>query len=126
MANDRPLKDLFWLGNTKSDLSQCEGEVKEAVGFALYQVQLGLKPLAAKPLKGHKFKGAKILEIVTDFDGDTWRTVYTVEFKEAVYVVHFFQKKSKKGIATPQSEINLIKQRLVWLREQVKAEAKRK
>ena len=124
-ADHRQPKELRWVGSTKDDISECASEVKDAVGFALFQVQMGQKPATAKPLTGPKeFKGAKVLEIVTDFDGDTWRTVYTVEFREAVYVVHFFQKKSKAGIQTPQSEIDLIKQRLKWLRAQAKAKAK--
>lgn len=120
-------KDLLWVGSTKEDLSACAEEVKLEVGFALRQVQKGNKPLNSKPLTGQKeFKSAKVLEIITDFDGNTWRTVYTVEFEEAIYVVHFFQKKSKKGIATPKSEINLIVQRLKQLRAQAKEKAKAK
>jgi phage-related protein len=53
-----------------------------------------------------------VMEIVTPFDGDTWRTIYTVRFRDVVYVLHAFQKKSKTGIATPKSEIDLIRQRL--------------
>ena len=55
----------------------------------------------AKPLKG--FGGRSVQAIVTPFDGDTWRTVYTVRFEDAVYVLHAFQKKSKSGIATPKN-----------------------
>jgi phage-related protein len=65
---------------------------------------------AAKPLKG--FGGASVLEIVSSFGGDTWRAVYTVRFRDAIYVLHVFAKKSTKGIATPGREIDLIKQRL--------------
>jgi phage-related protein len=72
--------------------------------------QLGLKAPFAKPLRG--FGGAGVLEIVDDFDGETYRAVYTVRFAGAVYVLHAFQKKSKRGIATPKSELDLIEQRL--------------
>ena len=65
---------------------------------------------AAKPLKG--FGGASVMEIVTPFDGNTWRTVYTLRLKDVVYVLHAFQKKSKSGIATPKKEIDLIRRRL--------------
>jgi phage-related protein len=71
--------------------------------------------LYAKPLKG--FGGAGVLEILDDFDGDTYRAVYTVRFTGAVYVLHAFQKKSKHGIATPKAELNLIRQRLRQARE---------
>ncbi len=80
------------------------------MGFALYQAQQGEKHEDAKPLKG--FTGAKTLEVVEDFKSDTYRAVYTVKFEGIVYMLHCFQKKSKKGKATPQQDIDLIKQRL--------------
>jgi phage-related protein len=70
----------------------------------------GGKPASAKPLAG--FGGAAVLEIVENYDGDTYRSVYTVRFADAVYVLHAFQKKSKPGIKTPKHEIDPIKQRL--------------
>jgi phage-related protein len=73
-------------------------------------VQKGEKPANAKPLKG--FGGASVLEIVEDFHGDTWRAVYTVAIAERIYVLHFFQKKAKTGIATPKKELDLIRRRL--------------
>jgi phage-related protein len=81
----------------------------------LYQAQLGGKHPSAKPLKG--YKGAGVLEIVEDFDGDTYRAVYTVKFREAIYVLHAFQKKSKSGIKTPAHELALIGQRLAEAKE---------
>ena len=80
------------------------------MGYALQQVQEGDEPLSAKALKG--FGGRAILELVEDFDGDTYRAVYTVRFVDVVYVLRAFQKKAKKGIATPRHEIELIKLRL--------------
>ena len=80
------------------------------MGQAIDDAQLGGEHPAAKALKG--FGGRGVLEIVDDFDGDTYRAVYTVKFAGVVYVLHAFQKKSKKGIATPQREIDLIKARL--------------
>lgn len=85
-------------------------EVRKAIGFALYQAQEGNKHIHAKPLKG--FSGAGVLEIVEDFDGNTYRAIYTVKFGDLIYVIHAFQKKSKTGIKTPKQEIDLIKQRL--------------
>jgi phage-related protein len=84
--------------------------VRRRMGFALRFAQGGVKPDNAKPLKG--FKGAGVLEVVEDFDGDTYRAVYTVKLAGVVYVLHCFQKKAKTGIATPQSTMNLIQQRL--------------
>lgn len=84
-------------------------EVRKHAGFALYQAQAGFKHRDAKPLKG---MGSGILEIVSRHDGDTYRAVYSVRFKTAVYVLHAFQKKAKKGIATPRQEMELVKRRL--------------
>ena len=84
--------------------------VKEIVGYALYLAQTGGKHVQAKPLQG--FGSAGVLEVVEDDDGSTYRAVYTVRFKSSVYVLHCFQKKSRKGIATPKPEIDLIKSRL--------------
>jgi phage-related protein len=85
------------------------------VGGALWDAQIGLKAPYAKPLKG--FGGAAVLEIVDDFDGDTYRAVYTVRFAHVVYVLHAFQKKSRRGTATPKAELDLIAQRLKKAKE---------
>ena len=84
------------------------------MGFALYQAQVGGKHVAAKPLKG--FSGTGVLEVVDDYDGDTYRTVYTLRFAETVYVLHAFQKKSKRGISTPRRDIELVTRRLEMAR----------
>ena len=85
-------------------------KVRGDIGHALHEVQCGGEPVAAKALKG--FGGRAVLEIVDDFDGDTYRALYTVRFAQVVYVLHAYQKKSKKGIATPKSELDLIARRL--------------
>jgi phage-related protein len=108
-------KPVRWVGSSKEDLRSFPEEVRRQVGGALWDAQLGLKAPFAKPLKG--FRGAGVLEIVDDFDGDTYRAVYTVRFAGAVYVLHAFQKKSKHGIATPRAELDLIEQRLKRARE---------
>lgn len=89
------------------------------MGFALYQAQIGLTHANVKPLKG--FGGASVLEIVDDHKGDTYRAVYTVKFERAIYVLHAFQKKSKKGIKTPQEDIELIQRRLKAAEEDYKS-----
>jgi phage-related protein len=80
------------------------------VGQALYAAQCGEEYPTVKALKG--FGGRSVLEIVADHRTDTWRAVYTVRFGDAIYVLHAFQKKSKKGMATPENDIQLIRQRL--------------
>jgi len=86
------------------------GEVQSEVGYALYLAQRGDKHASAKPLKG--FGSAGVLEVVEDFDGETYRAIYTVRFVHAVYVLHCFQKKSTHGIAMPKPDWELIQRRL--------------
>ena len=102
-------KPVIWLGDTLATLRTCPQDVRDEVGYALYLAQIGEKYAGAKPLKG---LGPGVLEVVADHRGDTYRAVYTVRFGERVYVLHVFQKKSKKGVATPQSEIALMRKRL--------------
>jgi phage-related protein len=103
------IKRLIFVGDSHRILSAFPVPVQRHMGFALYQAQMGNKHPDAKPLK-HVASGT--LEVVSDHRGDTFRTVYTVKLEKAVYVLHAFQKKSKQGIATPKSEIELVKQRL--------------
>ena len=103
-------KPLFWIKSSRKDLKAFPPAVRHAVGFALYQAQLGRKHLDAKVLKG--FGGAGVLEVISDHAGDTFRMVYTVRFAGAVYALHAFQKKSKKGIKTPQFELEIVRKRL--------------
>jgi phage-related protein len=76
----------------------------------LLDAQYGETPATAKPLRG--FGGAGVAELIEDEDSSTYRAVYTVRFKQAVYVLHVFQKKSTKGIETPRKEIDLVRRRL--------------
>src|ERR1035441_3040214 len=104
------IKRLIWVADSRRILSEFPDPVQRHVGFALYQAQMGNKHIDAKPLKN---VGAGVLGVVSEHRGDTFRTVYTVRLTKAVYVLHAFQKKSRHGIATPQSEIDLVKQRLL-------------
>ena len=85
--------------------------VQDRFGFQLYLVQIGQHPRSAKMVKGF---GGGVIELVEDFAGDAFRTVYALRFSEAIYVLHAFQKKSKHGIKTRPGEIELIRK---WLRE---------
>ena len=84
--------------------------VVDVFGYALYLAQVGERHEQAKPLRG--FGSADVLEVVEDWRGDTYRAVYTVRYAMRVFVLHVFQKKSKKGIATPKPDLDLIKDRL--------------
>jgi phage-related protein len=105
-----PHKPLSWVGRAHDELLDLPAAVRRAVGYALRFAQAGVMLDYVKPLKG--FKGAGVLEVMEDHDGDTYRAVYTVKLAGVVYVLHCFQKKSKKGIATPRATIKLIHQRL--------------
>jgi phage-related protein len=104
------MKPVHWIGSSQEDLRDFPKEVRREIGFALDEAQRGGKHPAAKPLQG--FGSASVLEIIENHHGDTYRAVYTVRFAEAVYVLHCFKKKSKRGIKTPQPEIELIESRL--------------
>ncbi len=104
------LRPVYWVGSAKKDLLRMPEEVVDVFGFALHLAQSGKKHAQAKPLKG--FGGAGVLEIVEDHEGDTYRAVYTVRFAGSVYVLHCFQKKSKRGIQTPKQDMDLIRERL--------------
>jgi phage-related protein len=109
----RPLvageKPLDWVGSSKRDFLEFPGPVKDEMGNALGVAQFGGKHPAAKPWKG---EGPGVFEIVEDHRGNTYRAVYTVRFREVIYVLHAFQKKSPRGIKTAQSDIDLIRRRL--------------
>ena len=84
--------------------------VRKFFGHALNFAQNGERHDAAKVLRG--FGGAGVLEVVEDDADGTYRAVYTVKFKEAVFVLHCFQKKSKSGIATPRKDMEIVHARL--------------
>ncbi|HLG20847.1 MAG TPA: type II toxin-antitoxin system RelE/ParE family toxin [Bdellovibrionota bacterium] len=116
-----PLKPLTWVGASLKNFREFPDPVKDDMGYALYIAQQGGKHADAKPLKG--FGGAGVVEVVGDYRGDTFRTIYTVRLAGAVYVLHAFQKKSKTGRKTPESEIELVKRRLIQA-EQIAKERK--
>jgi phage-related protein len=101
---------LEFIGSSRDDLSDFPLECKMEIGFALRAAQKGEKADNAKPLKG--FGGASVLQITSNFDGDTYRTVYTVQLKGMIYVLHAFQKKSTEGNKTSLNDISKIKARL--------------
>jgi phage-related protein len=98
------------MGSSLQDLKAFPAQVRRDIGHALYSAQQGETDPAAKPLKG--FGGSSVMEIVDRHDTDTYRAVYTTQLAGRIYVLHAFQKKSKKGVATPQRDIELIKKHL--------------
>jgi len=107
-------KELFWIASSYQELLEFPEQVKDRIGAALGVAQFGGKHPAAKPWKG---EGPGVLEIVADHAGDTYRTVYTVRFERAVYVLHAFQKKSPRGTKTARTDVELVRKRLQAARE---------
>lgn len=115
---EKTVKALAWIASSKHDLMEFPMSVRKEMGHALFIAQEGGKHKHAKPLKG--FSGASVLEVVqNDVDG-TYRTMYTVQFEEVVYVLHAFQKKSKSGIKTTKQDVDLLKDRLKWAQQKYK------
>ena len=103
------LKQVEWVGSSRADLKRFPEPVQNRMGFAIYQAQIGLRHRDTKPLKGF---GTGVLEVVSRHHGEAFRAVYTVRFEAAVYVLHAFQKKARRGIATPRPELDLVRRRL--------------
>jgi phage-related protein len=111
MAVEEPgLRELVWVASSRRDIQGLPRSVQRTFGVALFAAQSGQTPPIAKPLRG--FGGAGVLELIEDDRSGTYRAVYTVRLGTAIYVLHVFQKKSKRGIGTPAHEIDLIKERL--------------
>jgi phage-related protein len=102
-------KPLLWVASSKRDLLAMPEPVRRDIGLALSVAQHGGRHRASKPWKG---EGAGVFEVISDCDGDTYRSVYTVRYRRAVYVLHCFQKKSPSGIRTARQDVLRIHERL--------------
>ena len=102
-------RNVRWVGDSRERLQTFPGPVRKDIGHALYRVQIGATPPSAKPIRGIE---SGVFEIVDNFDTNTYRVVYTVKIGRSIYILHCFQKKSKRGVSTPKKEIDLIKRRL--------------
>lgn len=112
MTADRP---VVWIGSSREVLQTFPNEVKQVMGFALYQAQMGGKHVSAHPWKG--YRGATVLSASEDHRTDTCRTIYTVKFPEAIVVLHAFKKKSSKERQTDKRDVNVVSERLKWADE---------
>ncbi len=104
------MKDVYWVASSLKDLKSFPTNVRQEAGFAVRLAQGGEKAANAVPLVG--FGGARVLEVIIPHDSDAFRVIYTVKFRDVVCVLHAFKKKSKKGIATPRADLELIRHRL--------------
>ena len=112
------LKLVRWMGTSLRDLKRFPRPVQRDMGQALYAAQCGQEHPSVQSL--HGFGGRNVLEIRVDGEGGTFRTVYTVRYRDAVYVLHAFQKKSTRGVATPKKELDLIAARLATAEQDYK------
>ena len=110
-------RNVQWIGDSREQLQAFPEPVRKDIGHALYRVQIGEVPPSAKPMKGIE---SGVFEIVDNYNTDTYRAVYTVKIGRSMYVLHCFQKKSKRGIRTPKKDIDLIKRRLKRVKEMEK------
>ncbi len=111
MDKPQSSRDLIYVGSSKKDATKLPKDVQEVFAAALKIALNGGTHEDAKPFKYH---GSGVVEVVCDYNGDTFREIYTVQYKEVVFVIHIFQKKSKKGSETPRPDKDLIAQRLKW------------
>ena len=117
------IRTLIWVGDSKKRLKEFPKQGQKDIGDALYLAQIGEHPPFAKPLKGI---GGGGFEIVKPFDKETYRAVYAVRVGENLFVLHAFQKKSKKGIATPKPDIEIIKRRLKAVKDLEESDEKKR
>lgn len=108
--DDEVIKPVAWIGSSYKDYRAFPEEVQDVMGYALHRAQTGGNHESTKPLRG--FGGAGVIEIVDDYNTDTYRCVYTVKFAGVIYVLHAFQKKAKRGRETPQAEMDIVRRRL--------------
>jgi phage-related protein len=108
------LRTVVWLGNTRKSLKDFPEGAQKLAGDELQLIQFGGMPKDAKPFKG---VGSGVLELALLYATDAYRVVVAVQLGRRIYVLHAFQKKSKKGIATPQRDVDLIKKRYAEARE---------
>lgn len=113
----QPVRLLEWIGSSLKDMRWQPKGAQREFGQALYEAQRGGKHPSAKPLKGEAFKGAAVLEIVADINGDTYRVAYTARLEGVIYVLHVFQKKATRGNKTSRTDIDLIRSRLITAKE---------
>ena len=111
------MKELIWLGSTLDDVKSFPAEVQDEMGYELHYAQIGETHPSAKLFKGH---GSGVYEIVSNFSTDAYRAVYIVNLDDCLYVLHAFQKKSKSGIKTPKTDLNVIETRLKLLKSHLK------
>jgi len=108
LAENSHIRPVIWVGDSNKQIKKMPDDVQDQLGGELYLAQVGLMPPHAKPFKS---VGSGVFEIKDNYDTDTFRLVYAVQIGKRLYVLHAFQKKSKKGIATSKKDVDLISKR---------------
>ena len=116
-------RPIVWLGNSRKNVQAFPKGAQKLLGDELQLIQFGGMPKDAKPFKG---VGSGVLEIGLRYATDAYRVVLAVQIGKRIYVLHAFQKKSKKGIETPKRDIDLVKKRYAEARELANALEKTK
>lgn len=109
------MKELRWIGSSKKDLMKFPKEVIQEMGYALYYAQRNEHYSKTKSFRGY---GLGVYEVTIEYERNAYRTIYIVSLDNTVYVVHCFQKKSKRGIKTPKKELEIITHRLKLLKSE--------
>lgn len=108
-------KPVLWMMSTKKDIRKLPEDVQDEIGYALHSVQNGERDGHIKPLRGKDLSG--VYEIRSDYDSNTYRAVYAVNLGNRIFMLHVFQKKSRKGSETPKPDMDVIRSRLKRARE---------
>lgn len=109
----------MWLVDSLAVLKGFPPPVRQKLGFALYQAQIGQEAASAKILVGFS---ETVWQVRADDSRGTYRAIYIAQYRDSVYVLHVFQKKAKSGIASPRRELDLIRKRLQLARELIAKE----
>ena len=121
IENPEKFRPIIWMGDSRKHILEFPAEARKLIGDELQLIQFGEMPKDAKTFKG---AGPGIIEIALKYDNEAYRCVQAVQLGEKIYVLHAFQKKSKRGIATPKKDVDLIKKRYQEARELAKHEKK--
>ena len=113
------MRPVVWMGNSRKKIQSFPIGAQKLIGDELQFIQFGGMPKDAKPFKG---VGGGVIEIAVRYDKDAYRTVAAVQLGKKIYILHAFQKKSRKAIATPQHDVDLIKKRYAEAKELAKNE----
>jgi phage-related protein len=107
-------RPVVWLGDSKRNLRDFPDGAQKLLGDELQLIQFGGMPKDAKPFKGI---GSGVVEIALRYGSAAYRVVLALQIGRRIYILHAFQKKSTKGIATQTRDVDLVKRRYTEAQE---------